>query len=315
MKAFLHISNNTNKNMIRDFLLAQLDMYKCGIFDIEEIEIENTDLIIPANNKSTFDNVDIESKKEIIYKKENITKNDVNSYLVFKDIFNIGNEIEKSLNIDDDIKTIMKNNEYIKYNFYKQAIKNMLKRKNNLHKFIFKITPILERYGIIETFNPNTQLTNICNVLELLVYSYFIYECYHLYYCLQDYMEIDLKLFNFYTNNLTRENTFKYIDDTISFLENQTSTSCYFKSNYNKENERWDTILIFENALQLTIYELRTILSKDANDENIGICKYCKTPFERIGIKKKTCDDYECIRIRQNNRKKKSNQNKKSLST
>lgn len=315
MKAFLHISSNINKNMIQDFLMTQLDLYEFGSFDIEEVELENDNITIPANNIITIGDIEIETKNKILYQAEELIEENADSYLVFKDIFEMGNEIEKFINIENDIPVISKETNISKYDFYKQSIKNMLKRKNNFNKFIIRVINLLKKYGIIVTYNPNTSLENICNILELLISSYFIYESYQLFYYLQNYMEIDLKLFNCYTKKLTRLETFKYIDNSINFLENCTPKSFYYKSTYNNENERWDTILVFENALQLSIYQLRVYLSKDGNDENIGICKYCKSPFERIGDKKLTCDNYECIRTRQNNRKKKSNQKKKSLYT
>ena len=196
MKAFLHISSNINKNMIQDFLMTQLDLYEFGSFDIEEVELENDNITIPANNIITIGDIEIETKNKILYQAEELIEENADSYLVFKDIFEMGNEIEKFINIENDIPVISKETNISKYDFYKQSIKNMLKRKNNFNKFIIRVINLLKKYGIIVTYNPNTSLENICNILELLISSYFIYESYQLFYYLQNYMEIDLKLFN-----------------------------------------------------------------------------------------------------------------------
>lgn len=291
--AFLKAELNTNEDLLREWLL-NIELYENKVFKIEEIEIYNPDYVNKKHNTE--------------FKVKKIIKKYIEPYDVFKEIYSIG-EIINNCIIKEDINNFNNNNEKTKE--YKKIISKMASRKNNFKALFIIIISIILKFGITYTTKKDDYLKT-CNVIDLLYFSYLIYETYTLYYCYQNGLDNKLKIYNHIntSNNIT--NILETINNNIIFLDNNIDNTSYYETTYDEENEKWNSFFVFENPLSITLYELKRYLSFDVNGKNIGVCKYCLNTFERIGTKQKTCNNYECITKRANERKRKSNNKKKT---
>lgn len=306
--AFLKVELNKNINIINEWLL-NIDLYKNKVFTIEEIELSNPTFSIDKNDIVNDENkIIIEPKHNIEYEVKKQIKKYLDSYEVFKEIYSIGDIINKCL-IDKDIKKFDYNNQ--KNEEYKKVISIMLSRKNNFDFLYLKIINIISKYGFIYTTRKN-DTDKKCVVIDLLLFSYLIYETYTLYYCFQNGVYNKLKIYNYIKSNNKDIIELETINNNIIYLDNNIDNTCYFETIFDDKNEKWDSFFVFDNPLSISLYELKHYLSFDVEGNNIGICRYCLNPFERIGTKQKTCKDYECITKRANDRKIKSNNKKKT---
>lgn len=324
MKARLRIYTNQNKEYFNE-LFSQTNtmcgLVKDGVLNIEDIELVNATYEV-KKGISTFGNIEIETLNEKNYQVRNKVYPEIDSFDILSQILNIGHGIEKCVKYEKDINGIENNLSLNRIDFYKIAIKNMLSRSKNLIGFCLPIFKLMKNYGSISTVK-NVELEGFeddsqrCNVLTFLLICYLMYEsCYLIDYTKQ-YREPKLSLYYYYNKgkNPNRNDVFSYVNEQLIYLDKNTSRKYKYESEFDKENERWKTSLIFDDVLALAVYELRIQLSDDG-ETSVGICKNiaCGKTFVRKTKKREYCENIECHFSRQNQRKKKSLENPKNIS-
>ncbi len=279
-----------------DELCFDLDMtYTIGT----EIDMNGNIAIVDKNAKIKY-----EEKPKIIY-----------SYEPFEYIINImkifDNKISKCLD-DIFIKTIVKDKKMNKEEIYKNILYYLCDRNRELADDIINIVgKFMTYFGFIRNVYDDKKLTNKCNVFELIYSFYLIYETFYLFKRLNNFMEeLPLSIYKvMYEKNLDNDIIDK-INYNLDYLENIDSFS--YHSKFDDKKLLWKTDLLFNNSLSLVIYELRMQLSKNT-DLTFIMCKnpMCLKTIVATNKKQQYCiDNKECKRTRNNQRKKKSRDNK-----
>jgi len=318
MKAYIKIDNN-NQEELGNFLTADSERLRTEYFvsftTIDEICF-NLDEVYKMGTKINMNgNIAIVDKNAIINYEEK--PKIVYSYEPFEYIINIikmfDNKISKCLN-DDFIKSIVKDKNKSQEEIYKNIFYYIYSNNDEL---TFDMISIIGKYmtyfGFIRNVYNDKKLTNKCNVFELMYSFYLIYETFYLFKKLNDMTEeLPLSIFKLKYEKISEKAIIDKINYNLDYLENIDSFS--YHSKFDENNILWKTDLLFNNSLSLVIYELRMQLSKNA-DVSFSICQnpMClRTIIVTNGNQRYCSDNEECERTRNNQRKKKSRNNKKN---
>ena len=316
MKAYIKIDNN-NQEELGNFLTADSERLRTEYFvsftTIDEICF-NLDEVYKMGTKINMNgNIAIVDKNAIINYEEK--PKIVYSYEPFEYIINIikifDNKISKCLN-DDFIKSIVKDKNKSQEEIYKNIFYYIYSNNDEL---TFDMISIIGKYmtyfGFIRNVYNDKKLTNKCNVFELMYSFYLIYETFYFFQNLNDMTEkLSLSIFKLKHENFSEKAIIDKINYNLDYLEN--IDSFFYHSNFDDKKILWKTDLLFNNSLSLVIYELRMQLSKNT-DLTFIICKnpMCLKTIVATNKKQKYCiDNEECKRTRNNQRKKKSRDNK-----
>lgn len=256
-----------------------------------------------------------------------------NSCEIFKDILNIGKELEYLID-DGQIDKLSIKGENFNYSYEPVIAYTLQKNIDEIKKITLDF---IKKYGAFMTaFSKVNNSLQTFNVLEFLIRCYIIYEIHILYNCVFHSKPCKLKIFNHIYNFKIikpnwenedysyiyddRDKFFDIIDSKIKLLDKKSMAVKFLTvRDYEKYedgskifNERWKTVIQFSTPLNIAIYELKLELSNNS-ETSFVVCKNpnCNNIFERESRKKKYCDDYECILSRQRYRKNISLNNKK----
>lgn len=316
MKAYIKIDNK-NQEELGNFLTADSEFLKAEYFlsgktvdeicfDLDKVYKKGTKININGNIATvTRDgSVKYEESPKMIY-----------SYEPFEYIINIikifDDKISKYLN-NDLIEEIINSKNISEEEMYKKIF-YYLCRKDCI--IMFDMIDIVGRYmtyfGFIRNVYNDKKLTNKCNVFELMYSFYLIYETFYLFQNLNDMTgKLSLSIFKLKHENFSEKAIIDKINYNLDYLENIDSFS--YHSKFDDKKLLWKTDLLFNNSLSLVIYELRMQLSKNT-DVTFIICKnpMCLKIIVATNKKQQYCiDNEECKRTRNNQRKKKSRDNK-----
>lgn len=316
MKAYIKIDNN-NQEELGNFLTADSEFLKAEYFlsgktvdeicfDLDKVYKKGTKININGNIATvTRDgSVKYEESPKMIY-----------SYEPFEYIINIikifDDKISKYLN-NDLIEEIINNKNISEEEMYKKIFYYLCRTDCII---MFDMIDIVGRYmtyfGFIRNVYNDKKLTNKCNVFELMYSFYLIYETFYLFQNLNDMTgKLSLSIFKLKHENFSEKAIIDKINYNLDYLENIDSFS--YHSKFDDKKLLWKTDLLFNNSLSLVIYELRMQLSKNT-DVTFIICKnpMCLKTIVATNKKQQYCiDNEECKRTRNNQRKKKSRDNK-----
>lgn len=316
MKAYIKIDNN-NQEELGNFLTADSECLRAEYFlsgktvdeicfDLDKVYKKGTKININGNIATvTRDgSVKYEESPKMIY-----------SYEPFEYIINIikifDDKISKYLN-NDLIEKIINNKNISEEEMYKKIFYYLCRTD---YIIMFDMIDIVGRYmtyfGFIRNVYNDKKLTNKCNVFELMYSFYLIYETFYLFQNLNDMTEkLSLSIFKIKHENFSEKDIIDKINYNLDYLENIDSFS--YHSKFDDKKLLWKTDLLFNNSLSLVIYELRMQLSKNT-DVTFIICKnpMCLKTIVATNKKQQYCiDNEECKRTRNNQRKKKSRDNK-----
>ena len=316
MKAFLRVENNSiieNKKKKLADIKTEIEINT----PIRELAIYNKNLNLRKGDIFETDNYTITQLKDKKYKSTFKIKNYINSYEVFISTYNLGKKIDEY--ISDNIFNDINKSDNI-YNVYKQVILSLLESNS---KIVLELSELIldffDNYGFVVLYDYEDYLStkDECIIYYYLLFTYLIYESFLLRINLADNRKIYSKIYSFINNAPSNNELLEHIDNNLKFLDSKITNHCYFKTIFDNKNESWNTNIIFNNPLVLSIYELKIQLSRDNNDETIGICKNpaCNNSFKRIGFRQQYCLEYECNLSRQSQRKRKSRNNKKKKSS
>ena len=310
MKAYLRVEKNINKDVLEETKNQIYTIYLEKIFSIEDLTIFNPDYEEKENEINYHNELTIQSKRNKLYKPTIEIYNNINSYKVFLRLFNLGKLINDLID-KERLSTPKENNEF--YDIYKNSIILVLNDKKHFKILLDEIISFINDFGFFTTpmFKNNIDI-NECNIVYFLMIAYFIYEAFFIRENLANGKNYYSKIFSYIYINPNDYNIFEHIENILIFLDSKFDNYCSFETSYDDDNECWYTNIIFNNALKLGIYELKVQLSKDNNDDTIGICKNiaCNRSFKRTGFRQQYCLDDDCNLMRQNQRKQKSRQQK-----
>ena len=312
MQAYLRVEKNVNSQTINAEKGVILDLYLDKIFSINDLSIRNPNYSYKKNEVVSTGGFDIDIVENILYKPKIEIHKNINSNVVFAEVSNIGKLISDSIDYSK-LANIPQKDNFVKT--YKYIIELLLNEEKAFRLFLDKIFSFIDTYGIpmvTELENINTE----CNILDFLLTAYLIYEAFLLRYNLANMKKDYQALFKYINPNPNDSDIFNHINNILNFLDDKYHISCSFESTFDVDNECWNTNMIFDDAIKLAIYELKIQLSQDNNSETIGICKNvaCNRIFTRIGFRQQYCSNYDCIMMRQNQRKRKSRQKNKTNS-
>lgn len=316
MKAFLKVESNSileSKKQKLNEIKAEIEINT----PIKELAIYNRSLNLRKGDIFETDDFVITQLKDKKYQPTFKIKNDINSYEVFISIYNLGKKIDEYIS-DDNFNSINKSNNI--YDIYKQVILSLLESNNIIILELSElILDFFNNYGFVIIYDYEDYLStnDECIIYYFLLFTYLIYESFLLRINLADNRKVYSKIYAFINNNPRNNELLEHINNNLKFFDSNVNNHCYFNTIFDSTNDSWNTNIIFNNPLVLSIYELKIQLSRDNNDETIGICKNpaCNKSFKRIGFKQQYCSDYECKLSRQNQRKRKSRNNKKKKSS
>lgn len=241
------------------------------------------------------------------------------SYFPFINIVNFIKIFDEKINEmykqDEELASLLSNpkNEKREY-YYKSALYFILTKYGSLFNDVITfIGQYMTTYGFIKNISKNEKSTNQCNIFNLLYDFYCIYEAFYLFkYLNKESLENKVFLSIHYNSDIDDKEVKNRIDNILKSFER--TSGCIHHSKYNENSYCWEPILIFDNSLALAVYELRMQLSQNS-DTHLIVCQnpLCNKTITAYHKGQKYCiDDNECFRTRQNLRKKKSNQIKKT---
>ena len=241
------------------------------------------------------------------------------SYAVFMEIINIGKHLDDISKIvasqDENFNRLLKSKMNSREEYIKTIIYYLLTTNGDIVcEFFTLLGQFLVSFGFISNVYEKEKNVNKCNILNTIYDFYIIYETFHLFKVLKKEQKLtNLFLFSSYDEIIGEKEVIQCIDNILTKYED--NINFIHHSKFDKENDRWETIILFSNALSLAIYELRMQLSENI-ECTIKICEnpLCNKTIEVYHKGQKYCnedDNPECKRARQNARKNKSLKNKK----
>ena len=313
MKACLRVEKNIDESAIKMMSKTCVDLLISGAYTVVDLPIINPTFIHKTGDIIQVGKNEIKMSRDYNSTPIKETENDIDSFTIFSNIFNLGKKID-NLIIKSDLENIDKHTDY---EIYKIVIQSLLERDTykNLFYLIDEIVRFFEKYGFVSFPESDyEEMKDECVILDFLTIVYIMYEAFWLREQYANATHKYPKIYDYVFSKIKCNSILKQIQSNLEFIDSHINNYCRFETEYNSDNESWETKIIFNNALMLGVYELKVQLSRDNNDETIGICKNpaCNNTFKRYGFKQQYCNEYECNLSRQNQRKQKSRDNKKS---